>query len=85
MNYHNKKFKVASNSENGALSAELIFHYEQVGNVLSCSYADKNILKGHLLGWVDDNGTIEMRYHQINKEGILMTGKCSSTPSILPS
>jgi hypothetical protein len=83
MNYNNKKFKVISNSENGELSSELVFHYKQDGNVLSCTYTDKDILKGHLLGWVDQGGKIEMNYHQINKAGILMTGQCTSTPELL--
>jgi len=73
MNYNNKKFKVIEVSENGEVSETLIFNYKQVGNVLSATYSDINIIKGHLL----------MSYHQINKEGAINTGKCTSKPEIL--
>lgn len=84
-NYHNKKFKALSNSPSGEVDSALVFHYQQEGNVLSCHYRGANILKGHLLGVVDEKGVIDMRYHQINKQGELRTGKCTSTPEILPS
>ncbi len=83
MNYNNKKFKVIEVSENGEVSETLIFDYKQVGNILSATYNDTNIIKGHLLGWVDTEGNITMSYHQINKEGVINTGKCTSKPEIL--
>ena len=83
MNYNDKRFKVGANSDNGEVSEEMIFHYKQVGNILSCAYSGENILQGHLIGTVDEKGQIEMRYHQINKNGELMTGQCFSTPEIL--
>lgn len=85
INYHYKKFKALSNSSSGEVDSELVFHYKQEGNILSCHYSGANILKGHLLGIVDENGAINMRYHQINTQGELRTGKCTSTPEILPS
>ena len=83
MNYHNKKFKVEANSENGEVDTEMTFHYQQNGAVLSCDYSGADILKGHLIGLVNDQGVIEMRYHQVNTKGELRTGKCKSTPEIL--
>jgi hypothetical protein len=83
MNYHNKKFKPVSNSENGEVSGEMIFHYMQEDNILTCTYQGANILKGHLIGIVDEMGNIQMRYHQVNQKGELMTGICSSTPEML--
>ncbi len=65
------------------VTSDLIFHYQQTGNILTCEYHGKNILKGHLLGLVDANGIIEMRYHQIHKNGELMTGVCTSKPEIM--
>ena len=35
------------------------------------------------MGLVDDNGKIEMRYHQVNRNGDLMTGMCVSVPEIM--
>lgn len=80
MNYNDKKFKVVNNSPNGELSTDLIFHYEQIDNILTCSYSDQQILLGHLIGLVDANGKINMRYHQVNQKGELMTGICKSVP-----
>ena len=34
---------------------------------------------------VDSDGNIDMRYHQVNEKGELMTGICKSTPEILES
>jgi hypothetical protein len=83
MNYNDKKFKPVSNSENGEVSSDMIFHYEQTGKILTCNYQGIKILKGHLIGLVDDVGNINMRYHQINPNGELMTGTCNSRPELL--
>ncbi len=83
MNYNGKKFKAIQNSENGEISEETIFEYKQIGNVLSAVYSGGNIIQGHLIGLVDQDGNIEMRYHQINLENMLMTGICQSSPEIL--
>lgn len=85
MNYNQKKFRPISNSENGEVSAEMVFVYEQKDDLLSCSYKGKQILMGHLIGKVDQEGKIDMCYHQINSSGQLMTGVCKSTPEILPN
>jgi len=83
MNYNNKKFRAVSNSDNGEVSIEMVFHYKQTGNIVTCEYQGEQIAKGHLIGIVADDGSIDMRYHQINKRGQLMTGLCLSTPEIL--
>ncbi|MBC6998803.1 n-acetylglutamate synthase [Cytophaga sp. FL35] len=80
MNYHNRKFRPVSNTENAETTEETIFHYQQEENRLFCDYSGGNIIKGHLLGLVDGNGIINMRYHQVNSKGNLMTGTCISTP-----
>lgn len=84
INYHNKTFSPQSNSDNGEVDAETLFHYQQEGNILSCSYSGNSIEKGHLIGLVAVDGSINMRYHQVNKKGEIMTGTCQSTPEILP-
>lgn len=83
INYHNKKFRPVANSSNGEVSEDLVFHYQQNGSILTCSYTGENILSGHLIGLVDENGCIEMSYHQINSAGELRTGICHSTPEIM--
>jgi hypothetical protein len=83
INYNNKTFIPISNSENGETSNETIFYYKQVGDIVTSEYSGGQIIKGHLIGLVDEKGNIDMRYHQINKEGQLLTGKCISKPEIL--
>lgn len=83
MNYHGKQFKPVQNSANGEVSEEMIFHYQQEGNVVYCTYRGNEILLGHLMGKVQEDGTIEMVYHQINAQNELRTGKCISTPKLM--
>ena len=83
INYNNKIFRPISNTENGETSNETKFHYKQVGNMLSSEYSGGKILTGHLIGLVDKDGNIDMRYHQVNINHELMTGVCISKPEIL--
>ena len=83
INYNNRVFKPIANTENGETSNDTIFHYKQTGNVLTAEYAGGKIIKGHLIGLVDDDGNIEMHYHQVNDKGELMTGICISKPETL--
>ena len=83
INYNGKKFRPVSNTENGETSFETLFLYKQVGNILTSEYSGGKIKYGHLVGLVDHEGNIEMRYHQVNDQDELMTGVCTSTPEIL--
>ena len=83
INYNNKKFRPIQNTENGETSSETIFHYKQIGNILTSDYKGGKILCGHLIGIVDELGHIEMSYHQINDQFEIMTGNCKSKPEIM--
>ncbi|WP_017257623.1 hypothetical protein [Pedobacter arcticus] len=83
--YHNKKFRPISGSPNSETTQETIFVYQQEQNVLTSEYSGGEILKGHLIGLVNDDGSIEMCYHQVNLSGELMTGICFSKPELLPN
>ncbi|KQM63854.1 n-acetylglutamate synthase [Pedobacter sp. Leaf216] len=85
INYNNKVFKPVSNTENGETSDETVFTYQQTGNILTAGYTGGKIVSGHLIGLVDEHGNIEMRYHQVNNKGELMTGICQSVPEHLPN
>lgn len=84
INYNNKRFRPVQNTENGETTAETVFSYQQKGNILTSVYSGGHIASGHLIGLVDEDGNIEMRYHQVNRKGELMTGICRSKPEILP-
>ncbi|EKB51222.1 hypothetical protein [Cecembia lonarensis] len=85
ISYNNKTFRPIQNSENGETSSETLFVYRQDGNILTSEYSGGNIIKGHLIGIVNAEGMIDMRYHQVNKNGEIMTGTCISTPEVLPN
>ena len=84
IDYNNKVFRPVSNSDNGEVDGQTLFHYKQQGNILSCLYNGSKIIQGQLIGLVDEQGNIDMRYHQVNAKGELMTGICNSKPEILP-
>jgi hypothetical protein len=83
IDYNGKIFRPTVNSENGETSSETVFIYKQTGNILSSEYSGGKIKKGHLIGIVDKNANIDMRYHQVNNKNQIMTGKCKSKPEIL--
>ena len=83
INYERKKFKSIVNASNGDVSSETIFHYRQQDNVAWAEYEGGGILLGHLIGTVNEQGILDMRYHHVNEQGELMTGKCTSVPQLL--
>jgi hypothetical protein len=84
MNYNNKKFILKSNTVNGSTTSSTIFHYFQENDIVTSNYAGGKIIQGHLIGLVDDKGVINMSYHQVELGGVIKTGKCVSTPELLP-
>lgn len=83
IDYNGKIFKPISSVQNSETTEETIFYYYQKDQVLTSEYRGGKILHGHLLGIVDKQGNIDMRYHQINNKGELRTGRCSSRPEIM--
>jgi hypothetical protein len=81
--YNGKTFRPLQNTPNGETSDETIFVYQQEGNILISNYSGGKIVSGHLIALVDAHGNLDMRYHQVNTEGVLMTGICRSVPEIM--
>ena len=50
----NRYFTTQSNSGNGEVSSETVFHYHQDGDLVYAEYSGGEILKGHLLGKMID-------------------------------
>ena len=82
-NYNGRVFKSVQHSENAETVEGSIFEYHQEGNIVTCSYKSRNIKQGHLMAIVHSDGGLDMRYHQVNSKGQLMTGHCQSTPELL--
>ncbi|MCR8560929.1 n-acetylglutamate synthase [Mucilaginibacter sp. BJC16-A38] len=83
IDYNNRSFSTISNTDNGETSSETIFHYVQSGKIITAAYSGGKIKLGHLIGVVNEDGVIDIRYHQVNEEGKLMTGICRSVPEVL--
>lgn len=83
INYDGKQFRPVSTQGTSETTAETIFFYSQNGNLLTASYSGGDIESGHLIGTVDENGKIDMRYHHRNLAGKLMSGICRSRPEKL--
>ena len=84
INYDNRLFAPIKNSETGEVSAETIFHYRQTGDLVWAEYKGGGVVFGNLVAKADGAGNLEMRYQHLNAKGELMTGKCFSTPTVLP-
>lgn len=85
INYHGRLFRPVSLDGEGDVSSDTIFRYSQRGDLLTADYSGGEIDYGHIIGLVDDDGNIDMRYHHITLEGDIMTGRCRSKPEVLPS
>lgn len=84
LNYDNRRFVSVSNSENGEVSAATVFEYHQDGALVWATYRGGSIIYGTLIAKVDEQDGLDMRYQHLNTAGELMTGRCHSTPEVLP-
>ena len=75
-------FTAVENSETGEVSAQTIFSYHQQRNVIWAEYSGGSIIKGFLLGTIDDNNHLHFDYRHINTDGESRSGSCSSKPAL---
>lgn len=83
INLNNKIFVSVENTTNGEVTGDTTFLYYQEGNLVWAEYSGGSVVKGHLIATMDKDGSLDMRYHHVNKDGDLMTGVCRSTPEVL--
>lgn len=79
LSLHGKSFRSLANTDNGEVSGDTVFVYGQQDDLIWADYQGGQITRGHLVGKIV-NGHLEFVYHHINREGELMTGKCTSYP-----
>lgn len=84
IDYDNRRFSSVENSQSGEVSDETVFHYHQKDGFVWAEYSGGAIVLGNLIAKRAPDSSLEMRYQHLNKSGELMTGKCFSTPEILP-
>jgi hypothetical protein len=83
-NYHERIFAPLSNSEGGEVSSATVFRYRQKDDVVWATYEGGEVAFGTLVARVLADGSLDMRYSHVNRRGELMTGRCRSTPELLP-
>lgn len=81
--YDNKTFRSVTNTSNGEVSGDTLFHYHQQGVIVWAEYAGGSIQKGLLIATMQPDNSLDMRYQHVNVRGELMTGICHSTPEFL--
>ena len=79
-----KVFRSVSNTANGEVDGETVFHYSQSGDIVTALYSGGPVVQGQLLATMGDNGELDMRYHHLNREGQFKIGMCRSVPTRLP-
>jgi len=73
-------FTAVENSESGEVSDKTVFCYHQKGDVIWAEYSGGSIVKGFLIGSIDDKHNLHFNYQHVNKEGELKSGTCDSEP-----
>lgn len=76
-------FTTLENSESGEVSGETVFCYHQKDNAIWAEYSGGKIVKGFLVGTMDDKNNLHFSYQHLNTENELKTGSCDSVPEIL--
>lgn len=77
-----KFFTAIENSESDEVSDKTVFCYHQKGNVIWAEYSGGSIVKGFLIGTMDEDHNMHFNYQHMNTDGELRTGSCDSAPSV---
>jgi hypothetical protein len=85
IDYNNRVFKTISNSESGEVSIETVFFYFHNLDLVTATYSGGKIAFGQIMAKVLQDDSLDMRYQHVNTSGEIMTGKCLSTPELLPN
>lgn len=79
INLNGRKFVSVSNTDNGEVSGQTVFHYRQQGNIVEATYSGGAIIKGYLIGKFTRSDKLYFSYQHINKEMNVHVGEAEST------
>jgi len=82
INLDGKNFCVLENSKTGEVSSDTVFSYHQKDGIIWAEYQGGDILKGNLLGKIENNN-LEFTYQHINGKKEQKQGKCISVVEVL--
>ena len=81
MNLDNIKMNVIETSGNGVVNELTIFSFSQINNVVSATYSGGQIVKGFLVGVIDEN-KLHFSYCQLQEDGKMDNGASECDISI---
>lgn len=81
MDLNDKKFITIEN-EKGLSTNDTIFHYFQIGNLITGKYKGGAIQEGFIVGKQLDNNKIELLFQCLTKEGELKAGESKGVVSV---
>lgn len=84
INYQDRIFRSVDESPSGDVSGDTRFHYRQQGQVVWATYEGGGVRFGTLTALVLADDRLDMRYAQVSTAGEVKTGRCLSTPEVLP-
>ena len=73
-------FTAVENSESGEVSDKTIFAYHQKNSAIWAEYSGGSIIKGFLVGKIDEYNRLHFSYQHINTKGEVKSGTCDSDP-----
>ena len=73
-----RNFVAVKNSDAGEVSEQTVFCYHQKDNAVWAEYSGGSIVKGFLIGTMDDDHCLTFSYQHLNIHGELKTGSCHS-------
>lgn len=79
LNLNKRIFKSISNTDNGEVSSETIFHYYQEEDCIWAFYSGGKIERGFLIGKFIEEKQIYFTYQHINENKEVRCGECKST------
>ncbi len=83
IDYDGRFFVPRENTENGEVDGNTVFAYHQRDHIVWADYSGGEIIKGHLVGTVTENGELDFYYQHINEQKQLRVGVCHSVPRVL--
>jgi hypothetical protein len=77
---NDRQFVAIENSESGEVSAQTTFCYHQKGDIIWAEYSGGSVIRGFLVGTIDNQNHLHFTYQHINTEKVLKSGACDSVP-----
>jgi hypothetical protein len=84
VNYEGRVFRGVVNYDDGDLNRETRWQYHQRESVVWATVEGGGVAFGTLLAKVDADGSLDLRWQHVNRQGALIGGTCFSRLEVLP-